>query len=87
LNLGNPIEFTIRELAETVIKMTGSKSELRFLSLPADDPQQRQPDITLARSALDWEPSTRLNDGLVKTIAYFEELLATGIEVKIQRPI
>lgn len=75
INLGNPNEFTIRELAETVIEMTGSKSELRFMPLPSDDPKQRQPDITLARTALDWEPGTLLREGLIKTISYFEKLL------------
>ena len=74
MNMGNPGEFTIRELAETVIELTGSGSELKFLPLPSDDPRQRQPDIALARSALGWEPTTRLREGLVRTIAYFDEL-------------
>lgn len=81
INLGNPIEFTIRYLAETVVDMTGSKSALCFLPLPSDDPKQRQPDITLARSTLGWEPNTPLREGLVKTIAYFDDLLARGVEI------
>lgn len=86
INLGNPNEFTIRELAETVIEMTGSKSELRFLRLPSDDPKQRQPDITLARSSLDWEPNTSLREGLVKTIAYFDDVLVDGAEINSWQP-
>ena len=75
INLGNPNEFTIRELAETVIDLTGSRSELTFLPLPSDDPRQRQPDIALAREMLGWEPHTALRDGLVRTIDYFDRLL------------
>jgi len=75
VNLGNPGEFTIRELAETVIELTGSRSEITFLPLPADDPLQRKPDISLARERLDWEPRIDLRDGLVRTIEYFECLL------------
>lgn len=75
INLGNPGEFTIRELAEKVISMTGSKSKLSFLDLPADDPKQRRPDITKAKEALDWEPTVNLEDGLRQTIDYFERLL------------
>jgi len=75
-NLGNPNEFTIRELAEKVIAMTGSKSEIIEKPLPSDDPTQRQPDITLARSKLGWEPEIQLEQGLVQTIAYFQGLLA-----------
>lgn len=86
MNLGNPNEFTIRELAETVIDMTGSKSELRFLPLPSDDPKQRQPDISQARATLGWEPHTSLREGLVKTIAYFDDLLAQGIEINSWQP-
>jgi UDP-glucuronate decarboxylase len=76
VNLGNPGEFTIRELGEMVIAMTGSKSKLTFHELPQDDPKQRQPDISLARSRLGWEPKIALKDGLARTIAYFEKLLA-----------
>jgi UDP-glucuronate decarboxylase len=75
-NLGNPNEFTIRQLAEKVIAMTGSKSEIIEKPLPSDDPTQRQPDITLARSKLGWEPEIQLEQGLVQTIAYFQQLLA-----------
>jgi UDP-glucuronate decarboxylase len=72
VNLGNPVEFTIRELAEKVIEQTGSKSKLVFKPLPSDDPLQRQPDIALANSKLGWEPSIRLDEGLRRTIAYFQ---------------
>jgi UDP-glucuronate decarboxylase len=75
VNLGNPVEFTIRGLAETVLRMTGSKSEIVFRPLPADDPVRRQPDINKARSILDWEPKVELRDGLKETIAYFRRLL------------
>ena len=75
LNLGNPVEFTIRELAEKVIDITGSRSKLVFEDLPADDPKQRQPDITQARAMLNWEPGILLEAGLKKTVAYFSELL------------
>jgi UDP-glucuronate decarboxylase len=76
INLGNPGEFTIKELAEQVIKLTGSKSALQYEPLPVDDPMQRQPDITLAKTELDWEPTIQLRDGLVQTIAYFDKLLS-----------
>ena len=75
VNTGNPGEFTIRELAEKVIEMTGSKSAIVQQPLPHDDPKQRQPDITLAREKLGWEPGTVLEEGLKPTIAYFEGLL------------
>ena len=78
MNLGNPGEFTIRELAEQVIRLTGSKSSLIFKPLPADDPQQRQPDIAFARRELGWEPCIPLQSGLAKTIAYFDELLRSA---------
>ena len=71
VNTGNPIEFTILELAEKIIKMTNSKSVIERKPLPQDDPTQRQPDITLAKEKLDWEPKTTLEEGLEKTIAYF----------------
>jgi UDP-glucuronate decarboxylase len=77
INLGNPGEFTMLELAELVIELTGSKSELVFHPLPADDPKQRRPDITKAGEALDWRPVTPLREGLGKTIAYFDDLLRT----------
>ena len=76
INLGNPGEFTIRQLAETVIELTGAKSNLVHRPLPSDDPKQRQPDITRARETLDWEPTIVLRDGLKRTIAYFDDLLA-----------
>ncbi|ABI76117.1 NAD-dependent epimerase/dehydratase family protein [Hyphomonas neptunium ATCC 15444] len=76
INIGNPGEFTIRQLAETVIDLTGARSKLVFRPLPQDDPKQRQPDITKAREILKWEPSVELRDGLSKTIAYFDTLLA-----------
>lgn len=75
INIGNPGEFTIRQLAENVIDLTGSKSKLVFRPLPQDDPKQRRPDITKARDILKWEPSVELRDGLSKTIAYFDALL------------
>jgi UDP-glucuronate decarboxylase len=78
INLGNPVEFTIRELADLVIELTGSASKLRSCPLPSDDPRQRQPDIGKAREILRWEPQVSLRDGLIKTIAYFEALLGIG---------
>ena len=81
INLGNPGEFTIRELAEKVIEMTGSSSRLDYKPLPSDDPTQRQPDITRAREALGWEPEVELEEGLKRTIPYFEGILA-GRSVK-----
>ncbi len=80
VNLGNPDEFTIRELAEKVVTMTGSKSKLVCKPLPADDPKQRQPDITLAKQELGWEPKIKLEEGLKKTIAYFDKLLTEAGE-------
>ena len=76
VNVGNPGEFTIRELAEKVIELTGSKSKLVFKPLPQDDPRQRKPDITLAKKLLNWEPKIPLAEGLKKTIEYFDKLLA-----------
>ena len=76
INLGNPGEFTIRQLAELVIAETGSKSKLVFKPLPQDDPLQRQPNITLAQKHLGWEPKVPLKDGLKRTIAYFDDLLS-----------
>lgn len=75
VNLGNPEEFSILELAEMVIRLTGSKSKIVFKPLPPDDPTQRQPDISLAKEILNWEPKVALKDGLEKTIAYFKEVL------------
>lgn len=76
VNMGNPHEFTIRELAEAVLKKVGGSSRLVFKPLPQDDPRQRQPDITLAKAVLDWEPQVQLDAGLDKTIHYFRRRLA-----------
>ena len=78
VNIGNPGEFTIRALAETVIRLTGSSSKIELRPLPSDDPQQRQPDIALARELLGWEPTIALEAGLTRTIAYFDTLLRSG---------
>lgn len=86
LNLGNPGEFTIRELAETVISLTGSKSELKFLPLPSDDPKQRQPNLSNTTAALGWVPKTSLEEGLLKSIPYFDQLLNQGIEIETWSP-
>ena len=75
VNTGNPVEFTIKELATTVLELTGSASTLESRSLPSDDPTQRQPDISLAREKLGWEPTTNLVEGLKRTIPYFENFL------------
>lgn len=74
VNVGNPVEFTIRQLAEHCIELTGSGSKLVFRPLPADDPTQRQPDITLARARLGWEPKVQLREGLRRTIEYFQSI-------------
>jgi UDP-glucuronate decarboxylase len=81
VNIGNPGEFTIRELAEKVIELTRSKSKLEFRPLPSDDPMQRQPDITLANKALAWQPHVPLEEGIRKTIDYFRTLLASEVRV------
>jgi UDP-glucuronate decarboxylase len=78
MNLGNPIEFTIKELAQNIIKLTGSKSKIVNNPLPIDDPQQRQPNIDLAYKQIGWKPKIQLEAGLVKTIAYFDDLLKSG---------
>jgi UDP-glucuronate decarboxylase len=78
VNIGNPNEFTIRELADLVVCLTGSRSEIVHRPLPQDDPIQRQPDISLAREKLGWEPRVPLRDGLAPTIEYFERLLSEG---------
>jgi UDP-glucuronate decarboxylase len=78
VNLGNPGEFTIRELAEKIIALTGTKSKLVFKPLPSDDPRLRRPDIALAQAKLGWTPTTALDEGLPKTISYFDELLSGG---------
>lgn len=78
INLGNPNEFTIRQLAEKVIEITGSRSVLEYKPLPQDDPMQRKPDIGRAQQRLDWEPQVQLEEGLIKTTEYFEKMLAAG---------
>jgi UDP-glucuronate decarboxylase len=77
VNLGNPGEFTMLELAENVLRLVGSKSKLVFMPLPTDDPKQRQPDISLAGQKLGWSPKVSLEDGLKETITYFQRLLKT----------
>jgi UDP-glucuronate decarboxylase len=74
VNLGNPIEFTMNQLAQTVIDLTGSKSRIVYRPLPADDPAQRQPDIRLAKERLDWEPTIQLREGLSRTIDWFRSI-------------
>ncbi len=86
VNLGNPGEFTIMELAEKVVAMTGSRSKIEVRPLPFDDPRQRQPDIGLARSVLDWEPKVLLEQGLAATIAYFDDFLRHGDAVSAGAP-
>jgi UDP-glucuronate decarboxylase len=78
INLGNPNELSIRELAEMVLELTGSRSKIVHRPLPADDPQKRRPDISEAERLLGWRPTTTLKEGLAKTIPYFEGLLAAG---------
>tara|TARA_Y100001954_G_scaffold238970_1_gene309912 strand:+ start:878 stop:1807 length:930 start_codon:yes stop_codon:yes gene_type:complete len=75
VNLGNPNEFTITELAKIIIELTNSKSKLSFLDLPKDDPKQRRPDISFAKNQINWEPNIQLEEGLLKTIEYFETIL------------
>jgi UDP-glucuronate decarboxylase len=76
VNMGNPGEFTMLELAEHVLRLVGGQSKITFYPLPTDDPRQRQPDITLAKKQLDWEPKVGLDDGLKETITYFRKLFA-----------
>jgi len=78
MNLGNPVEFTIKQLAETILKMVGSGGKLIFKPLPIDDPKQRQPDISFAKETLEWEPVIALRQGLKKTIEYFDDYLKNG---------
>jgi UDP-glucuronate decarboxylase len=84
INIGNPGEFTIRQLAELVIAETGSKSKLVFRPLPQDDPLQRRPDITIARRVLGWEPTIPLQQGLTRTIAYFDDLLRKTDDLRLK---
>lgn len=78
INIGNPGEFSMKELAEIIVSLTGSKSKIEYHPLPQDDPRQRRPDITKAREILGWEPVTQLEEGLTKTIAYFDEMFTEG---------
>jgi UDP-glucuronate decarboxylase len=87
MTLGNPGEFTIRELAEKVIEMTGSRSEMVRKPLPADDPMQRQPDISFARRTIGWEPKVQLEAGLARTIAYFDALLSAQAAPRATAPV
>jgi UDP-glucuronate decarboxylase len=75
VNIGNPNEFTMLELAEKVIRLTGSSSKIVYLPLPSDDPTQRQPNISLAKKELDWEPKIMLEEGLMRTISYFQSII------------
>jgi UDP-glucuronate decarboxylase len=75
INLGNPNEFTMLELAQKIIKLTNSRSKISYQPLPQDDPRQRQPNITKAKNILGWQPLTELNEGLYKTVEYFEGVL------------
>ena len=79
INLGNPSEVTVRNLAERIVAMTGSRSRIEYCALPSDDPRRRQPDITRAKELLDWEPTVNLDQGLASTIAYFRGLLNRGL--------
>ena len=79
INLGNPVEITIRELAETVLALTGSRSKMVHRDLPVNDPMQRKPDITLARKEFGWNPKVSLREGLGKTISFFEQLVKRGL--------
>jgi len=76
VNIGNPREMTIKEIAETIVKMTGATSRIIYKPLPTDDPKQRRPDITRARTLLHWEPKVALEEGLVKTVEYFRTKVA-----------
>ena len=80
VNLGNPCEFTIRELAEKILALTGSRSKIEYQPAPADDPRQRQPDISLAAKVLGWRPTVALDEGLEKTIVYFDQMLGGRVE-------
>jgi UDP-glucuronate decarboxylase len=84
VNLGNPVETTIKQVAEEIIALTGSRSRLEYCPLPADDPRQRCPDISLARERLNWQPRVPLKTGLECTIAYFEDVLTKQIREEEQ---
>jgi len=79
VNLGNPQEFSILDLAHQVLELTNSKSEIGFEALPENDPSRRQPDITLARQILNWEPKVQLKEGLEKTVIYFDQILSSEV--------
>jgi UDP-glucuronate decarboxylase len=87
VNLGNPAEFTIRELAQLVIELTGSRSRIVEMPLPQDDPVRRRPDITRARELLGWEPTLALRGGLVRTIEYFARVLRNGDQARLRRNV
>ena len=76
INIGNPAEYQIIEIAETILRLVGGQSKIAFMPLPADDPRQRRPDISLARQELDWEPTVQLEDGLTETINYFRQMIS-----------
>jgi UDP-glucuronate decarboxylase len=78
INLGNPAEMTVKALAERIVALTGSRSKIEYRPLPQDDPKQRRPDIARAQETLGWTPTTSLEEGLAKTVAYFEQLLKSG---------
>ena len=84
MNLGNPVEFTIRELAEMTIDLTGSSSKIVYQPLPPDDPKQRRPDITMAQNVLGWAPKVQLREGLLKAIAFFEQLLRSTADPTVR---
>ncbi len=84
MNLGNPHEITVSDLANRVIRLTGSHSRIVYRELPQDDPMQRCPDITLARRTLGWEPRVPLDDGLIRTIAYFDRMLVERGEARTE---
>ena len=78
MNIGNPVEISVRQLAQRIIELSGSRSKLTFRPLPSDDPKQRQPNIELARKRLNWSPKWMLDDGLLLTIDYFDSMLKNG---------
>jgi UDP-glucuronate decarboxylase len=80
VNLGNPQEFTVRQLAEEILAITGSRSTIVHRPLPADDPRQRQPDIALAKTVLGWTPTVSLKEGLERTVGYFDHMLSGTVE-------
>jgi UDP-glucuronate decarboxylase len=86
VNLGNPVETTMLELAETILGLTGSASKIEYRPIPADDPVRRCPDISLARKTLGWQPTTTLEEGLRRTIMFFEDVLRGSAADSITRP-